>query len=77
MDFSLLIIGLRKKLCLSSNKLAKQLSLSRQVICRYESKKRFPNEYSAKKIFSFIDKNSLDIDELLGLGKKFSYEYID
>ncbi len=67
-DWSLLVLGLRKKLNLSQAELANNLGFARCSILRYENNQKFPRKKSIAKILDFADKNGLDTVALKKMG---------
>ena len=73
-DWSLIILGLRKKLNLSHNNLGKLLNIRRKSIGRYEEGSRIPSDNFKLKILNFISEQKIELDKLKKLGIKYYYE---
>ncbi|MBL7160925.1 MAG: helix-turn-helix domain-containing protein [Candidatus Aenigmarchaeota archaeon] len=68
MNWQTLIIGLRKELGLSHERLAYEICVGRRSVGRYEAGERKPDERVRKKVLGFIKNNNLDIVKLQMLG---------
>ena len=68
-EWSALIIGIRKSLNLSQSELCRELNLARCTVLRWENRKKYPRKLNIKKILEFVNKNGLDIQKLILIGK--------
>ena len=73
-DWCFIILGLRKKLNLSHNKLGELLNINRKSIGRYEEGSRIPSDSFKLKILDFILKQKFNLNKLKKLGIKYYHE---
>jgi len=74
MDWQIIIIGLRKRLGLSHEKLANKIGVSRRSVGKYELGERKPNKEIQEILLEFIKNNNLNIKNLEITGKSFLEE---